>query len=455
MYSDRNATMSEPKANGSGRIQRASNATRVSLPAANGGWRPVGGASRPNVPLCFDFSTLCPETGKNGADLRLETWRGFNIASRRTPRGAGIGAARTPRRPESDSRPAGPSPAPGPHPRRDGQPRRGARAAAAVATRDGPGGRRPPFGRGPRPGGGAGRGTRLPGDQPPGTQPGGRHRRPPGAVRPPTHHLRPREGRGHPDGGGRQPLRPRGHRGPRTVPGGAGEGRGRDPLRHRRDQRQPLQPADVAARRGNRVDPRPRRARGPTRGGPGVSFGVRSRRRSGAHHPPGGRRSRQHPPPGFRAPRLGHPPRTQARPRRRALPGGRRPADHAQLSPHRVPGRRQPPQDAQRARHRRETPSPGRPHQAHRIGEGDRAAGLDPADRVWRKGGAAGVRSGGPGLVARTAPAGRRRGTAAPPHAEPPGRAAPGHGSHRQRQDHDALLGAPARRDARSERRDD
>ncbi len=432
------------------------------------------------MPLRFDFSTFRSETGKKRGELRLEPYGDLQVASRRTPghqapdrgpagarrrpgpakglrqvAGPGIGATRTPRRPEPDSRPADPAPAPGAHPRRHGQPRRGSRTAASATTRGRPGGRRNPLGRGHRAGRGAGRRTPLSGDQPPGTQPGGGHRRSPGAVRPEAHHLRPRQGPGHPDGGGRQSLRPGGHRGPRTLSGGPGAGRGRDPLRHRGDQRQPLQPADLAARRGDRVDPRPRRARQSARGGPGVRLGVGGGRRPGAHHPPGRGRSRQHPPPGVRAPRLGHSPRAQARSRRRAFSGRRGPADHAQLSPHRLPGRRQPSQDAQRARHRREAPSPGRPHQAHRIRKGDRAAGLDPPDRLRRKGGPAGVRPGGPGLVARTAQAGRRRGTAPPPDAEPPGRAAPGHRSHRQRQDHDALLGAPARRDARSERRDD
>ena len=401
---------------------------------------PAGGrrsdAERPSgyrrrVPLRFDFSTSRPETGKTRGELRLEPYGGFQVASRRTPGhrassggprsarrrprpsrrrrqvpGPGIGPPRTPRRPEPDSRPADPPPAPGAHPRRDGQPRRGSRAAASAATRGRAGGRGNPLGRGHRAGSRAGRRTPFSGDQPPGTQPGGRHRRSPGAVRPPAHHLRPRQGCAHPDGGGREPLRPRGHRGPRTVSGGPGTGRGRDPFGHRGDQRQPLQPADLAAGCGNRVDPRPRRARRSARGGPGVRFGVGGRRRSGAHHPPGRSRSRQHPPSGVRAPRLGHPPRTQARPRPRAFSGGRRAADHAQLSPHRVPGRGQPSQDAQRARHRRKAPSPGRPHQAHRIGEGDRVAGLDPPDRLRRKGGATGVRPGGPGLVARTTPAG-------------------------------------------------
>ena len=435
--------------------------------------RPAAGALR------FDFSTSRSGTGKIQADLRLGTWRGFYVASRRAPGQEACGGARPPPRrrcpprrrrpaagpgartcgpaprPEPDSRPDRAPPPPRAHPTRGGRPGGGRRTAASAPARDGPGGRGAPFRRGHRPGSRAGHRTPLPGNQPAGTQPGGGDRGSPGAVRPAAHHLRPRPRCRHPDGGGRQSLRPRGHRGPRTVSGGAGEGRGRDPLRHRRNQRQPLQPAHVAARRGNGADPRPRGARRSARGGPGVRFGVGGRRRPGAHHPPGRGRSRQHPPPGVRAPRFGHPPRTQTRPRRRALPGGWRPAHHAHLPPHRVPSRRQPPQDAQRARHRRETPSPGRPHQTDRIGKGNRAAGLDPPDGVRRKGGVAGVRPGGPGLVDRTAPAGRGRGATAAPDAEPPRRTGPGHRPHRQRQDHDALLGAPSRRDARSERRDD
>ena len=430
--------------------------------------------------LRFDFSTSRSGAGRFRADLRLGIWRGSHDASRRAPgREAGGGAAAPPshrqarrsqprrpaagpgahtrgaaRRPEPGARPVGAPPPPGAHPGRGRQPRRGGRAAAAAATRGRPGSRGNRLGRGHRAGSRRGRRTPLPRDQPAGTQPGSGDRRPAGAVRPPAHHLRAQQDGGHPDGGGRESLRPRSHRGSRTVSGGSGEGRGRDPFRHRGDQRQPLQPADVAARRGNRADPRRRRSHGPARGGPGVRFGVRGGGRPGAHDPPRRSRPRQHPPPGVRAPRLGHPPRTEARPRRRAFSRRRRPADDAHLSPDRVPGRRQPPQDALRTRHRGETPSPGRPHQAHRIGEGNRAAGFDPPDRLRRKGGPAGVRPGGPGLVARGTQARRRRGAAPPPDAEPPGRAAPGHRSHRQRQDHDALLGAPARHDPRSERRD-
>ena len=238
------------------------------------------------------------------------------------------------------------------------------------------------------------------------------------------------------------------HRGPRALPRGPGPGGGGHPVRHRGHQREPLQPPHLAARRRDRAD---RRTRRPGARHPGVRFRLRGRRGPRTHHPPGGRRPRQHPPPGVRAARLGHPHGAQTRPGGGALPGGRRPPHHAHLPPHRLSGGGQPPEDAERAGHRRKAPPPGRPLQADRTRPGNRAAGVRPADGLRREGGAPGLRSLRPRLLAGAAPPRRGRTGAPPGHPEPARRAGARDRADGQRQDDHPLLGAPSCGDPRGQ----